>query len=124
MTYTNAQGQGLSWSDELGAVVVADLGSGIPPAVFYASVPGNLGENNVDSLVSSLQASALQPQPAGGGPPGDGGAPAATADDARSPPAAGGQRQRLELASNPSRFRLFTGKPRFTSAVAGGPRAT
>jgi hypothetical protein len=74
MTYTNVQGQGLSWNDEQGAVVVADLGTGVPPAVFYTSVPGNLGENNVDSLVSSLQVSApLQPS----GSPGDGGSPAA-----------------------------------------------
>jgi hypothetical protein len=65
VTYTNPQGQGLSWSDELGAVVVTDLGSGVAPAVFYTSIPGNLGEKNVDSLVSSLQVSA--PQQAGGG---------------------------------------------------------
>ncbi len=72
MTYTNTQGQGLSWNDELGAVVVADLGTGVAPAVFYTSVPGNLGEGNVDSLVSSLQVSAPQQQPGGGGSPGDG----------------------------------------------------
>ena len=88
MTYTNAQGQGLSWNDELGAVVVADLGSGMSPAVFYTSVPGDLGENNVDSLVSSLQVSALQQQPGGGGSPGDGGSPAP--GDGGSPAAGGG----------------------------------
>src|SRR5579875_4205106 len=69
ITYTDPQGQGLSWSDELGAVVVTDLGSGVAPAVFYTSITGNLGENNVESLVSSLQVSA-QPQP--GGSPGAG----------------------------------------------------
>jgi hypothetical protein len=57
ITYTNASGQGLSWSDELGAVVVADSGTGAAPAVFYVSIPGNLGETNVDTLVSSLQLS-------------------------------------------------------------------
>jgi hypothetical protein len=82
MTYTNAQAQGATWSDEQGAVVVADLGPGLAPAVFYVSIPGNLGENNVDSLVSSLQLTAVPPvsgSPAGGSPsggsptPGDGG---------------------------------------------------
>jgi len=72
MTYTNAQGQGLSWTDEQGTVVVADLGTGVAPAVFYASIPGNLGEGNVDTLVSSLQASAPAQEPGSGGSPGDG----------------------------------------------------
>ena len=63
VTYTNASGQGLSWSDEMGAVVVADSGTGAAPAVFYVSVPGNLGETNVDTLVSSLQLS-VTPQEA------------------------------------------------------------
>jgi Protein of unknown function (DUF2510) len=63
ITYTNASGQGLSWTDEMGAVVVADGGTGAAPAVFYVSVPGNLGETNVDTLVSSLQLS-VTPQEA------------------------------------------------------------
>ena len=63
VTYTNTSGQGLSWSDEMGAVVVADSGTGAAPAVFYVSVPGNLGESNVDTLVSSLQLS-VTPQEA------------------------------------------------------------
>jgi len=63
ITYTNASGQGLAWSDEMGAVVVADSGTGAAPAVFYVSVPGNLGETNVDTLVSSLQLS-VTPQEA------------------------------------------------------------
>jgi len=50
-------------------VVVADLGPGLAPAVFYVSIPGNLGENNVDSLVSSLQLTAV---PQGSGSPTDG----------------------------------------------------
>ena len=47
----------------MGAVVVADSGTGAAPAVFYVSVPGNLGESNVDTLVSSLQLS-VTPQEA------------------------------------------------------------
>jgi hypothetical protein len=69
MTYTNAQAQGATWTDEQGAVVVADLGPGLAPAVFYVSIPGNLGENNVDALVSSLQLTAVPPL---GGSPTDG----------------------------------------------------
>jgi hypothetical protein len=66
MTYTNPQP--MAWTNELGAVLVADLGTGAAPAVFYVSVPGNLDENNVDVLVSSLQVSAT-PTP-GGSPAG------------------------------------------------------
>ena len=82
VTYTNAQAQGATWNDEQGAVVVADLGQGLAPAVFYVSIPGNLGENNVDSLVSSLQVAAVtqgSASPTDGSPtdgspaPGDGG---------------------------------------------------
>jgi hypothetical protein len=36
-------------------VVVVDEGTGVALAVFYTSVPANLNENNVDTLVSSLQ---------------------------------------------------------------------
>ena len=59
VTYTNPQG--LAWTNEMGAVVVADPGTGAAPAVFYVSVPGNLNEDNVDTLVSSLQLTALPP---------------------------------------------------------------
>ena len=76
ITYTNPQGQGLSWNDELGAVVVADSGNGGAPAVFYVSIPGNLGESNVDTLVSSLQLTAVTPQQGGSPAPGGGGSPA------------------------------------------------
>ena len=78
VTYNDPQGQGLAFGDELGTVVVVDNGSGAAPAVFYASIPGNLGETNVDTLLSSLQL-AVTPQPsptspdATGSPPGDGG---------------------------------------------------
>jgi hypothetical protein len=68
MTYTNPQG--LAWTNELGAVVVIDEGTGIAPAVFYVSVPGNLNENNVDTLVSSLQLTV--PAQPGGSPGGQG----------------------------------------------------
>ena len=85
VTYTNAQGQGLTWTDEQGVVVVADLGTGVAPAVFYASIPGNLGEGNADKLVSSLQASAPAQQPGGGGSPGDGSGGSPAAGDGGSP---------------------------------------
>jgi Protein of unknown function (DUF2510) len=71
MTYPQAQQEGLQWTDEEGAVVVADLGAMIPPAVFFVSVPGNLGVTNVDSLVSSLKLT-VPALPGGGGSPGDG----------------------------------------------------
>lgn len=76
ITYNDPQGQGLSWNDEQGAVVVVDSGSGLTPAVFYTSIPGNLNESNVDSLVSSLQFSVPQGisgSPAGGSPAPGGG---------------------------------------------------
>jgi hypothetical protein len=54
ITYTDPSSAGATWTAEEGAVVVADRNSGNEPAVFYASVPSNLGMTNVDSLVSSL----------------------------------------------------------------------
>lgn len=86
MTYTNPQG--LAWSNELGAVVVADEGTGVAPAVFYTSVPANLNENNVDTLVSSLQLT-TPAQP--GSPPATGspGSPGAGSPGAGSPAPAG-----------------------------------
>jgi hypothetical protein len=57
MTYPDAAGQGLAWSTESGAVVVVDRGAGQAPAVFFASVPSNLGTSDVSKLVSSLQLS-------------------------------------------------------------------
>jgi hypothetical protein len=57
MNYTAAASEGLHWSSELGAVVVVDRGTGDAPAVFYASVPANLGTANVTALISSLRLS-------------------------------------------------------------------
>jgi len=55
MTYPNAGGQGLAFSSEASAVVVVDRGAGRAPAVFYASVPSNLGASEVKTLIHSLR---------------------------------------------------------------------
>jgi hypothetical protein len=55
MTYTNAAAQGATWTTEQGAVVVADTGTGNAPVVFFTSIPANLNEGEVTTLVSSLQ---------------------------------------------------------------------
>jgi hypothetical protein len=55
MDYPDGASQGLTWSSELGAVVLVDLGAGQAPAVFYVSVPASLGSQNVSRLVSSLR---------------------------------------------------------------------
>jgi hypothetical protein len=60
VSYTNPA-QGATWTDEQAAVVVVDTGTGNTPAVFFASVPGNLDETNVATLVASLQLSAVPP---------------------------------------------------------------
>ncbi len=52
--YPDGASQGLTWSTELGAVVVVDRGPGQFPAVFYVSVPANLSTRNVATLLSSL----------------------------------------------------------------------
>jgi hypothetical protein len=57
MNYQNGASQGLTWSTELGAVVVVDRGSTEAPAVFYASVPANLGTQKVAALLGSLRMS-------------------------------------------------------------------
>jgi hypothetical protein len=57
VTYPDAAGEGLAWTSEAGAVVLVDRGPGRAPAVFYASVPDNLGPSDVATLVSSLQLS-------------------------------------------------------------------
>ncbi len=57
MTYPDAAGEGLNWTTELGAVVVVDRGAGDAPAVFYVSVPSNLGTANVTVLIDSLRLS-------------------------------------------------------------------
>jgi hypothetical protein len=55
MTYPDATSLGLPWSTEAGAVVVVDRGSGSAPAVFYVSVPSNLGTSAVGTLIGSLE---------------------------------------------------------------------
>jgi hypothetical protein len=57
MNYTDGASQGLTWSTELGAVVVVDRGAGQFPAVFYVSVPASLGTQNVATFLSSLRIS-------------------------------------------------------------------
>lgn len=54
MDYPKGASQGLTWNTELGAVVVADRGPTLAPAVFYVSVPASLGFPNVDMLIDSL----------------------------------------------------------------------
>ena len=58
MTYPGAASEGLAWTSEVGAAVVVDRGPGLVPAVFYVSVPSNLGAGNVGILISSLRLSA------------------------------------------------------------------
>jgi hypothetical protein len=83
-TYPNAASMGLPFNSEEGAVVVTDQGAGLPPAVFFVSVPSNLGVSEVDSLVTSLTLTVTQPtapaptdtpsfQPSGGQVDGGGG---------------------------------------------------
>jgi len=55
MTYPAASSEGLAWTSEAGAVVLIDRGAGQAPAVFYASVPSNLGTDAVGTLISSLR---------------------------------------------------------------------
>jgi hypothetical protein len=57
MTYPDAASEGLAWTSEAGAVVVVDRGAGRAPAVFYASVPSNLGASDVSTLLNSLRLS-------------------------------------------------------------------
>jgi hypothetical protein len=57
MSYPDGASQGLTWTTELGAVVVVDRGSGQFPGVFYVSVPASVGLQNVGTFLSSLRAS-------------------------------------------------------------------
>ena len=57
MDYTDGASQGLTWTTELGAVVVVDRGAGQFPGVFYVSVPASLGTQNVAAFLSSLRVS-------------------------------------------------------------------
>ncbi|HEX4834085.1 MAG TPA: hypothetical protein VH478_23675 [Trebonia sp.] len=85
-TYPDAATMGLPFNSEEAAVVVIDQGTGLPPGVFFASVPSNLGVSWVDSLVGSLQMTVTQasttPPPTAPAPPADTTTPAA-------PPAGG-----------------------------------
>jgi len=58
MTYPDAASEGLAWTSEAGAVVLVDRGADQAPAVFYASVPNDLGISDVSTLVGSLQLTA------------------------------------------------------------------
>ncbi len=55
MDYTDGASQGLTWTTELGAVVVVDRGAGQFPAVFYVSVPASLGTQKVATFLRSLR---------------------------------------------------------------------
>jgi hypothetical protein len=57
MKYPDGASQGLTWSSELGAVVVIDRGVLQAPTVFYVSVPANLGTRHVTTLIDSLRLS-------------------------------------------------------------------
>jgi hypothetical protein len=60
ITYPDGASQGLTWTTELGVVVVVDRGTAQAPAVFYVSVPATLGVPNVDVLVDSLAIASAQ----------------------------------------------------------------
>ena len=57
MNYSDGASQGLTWTTELGAVVVVDRGAHQFPAVFYVSVPASLGTLKVATFLLSLQVS-------------------------------------------------------------------
>jgi hypothetical protein len=57
MNYSDGASQGLTWSTELGAVIVVDHGVLHAPGVFYVSMPANLGTQNVTTLIGSLRLS-------------------------------------------------------------------
>jgi hypothetical protein len=57
MTYPAAGSEGLAWTSEAGAVVLVDRGADQAPALFYVSVPSNLGTSAVGILLSSLRLS-------------------------------------------------------------------
>jgi Protein of unknown function (DUF2510) len=54
ITYPDPSSVGATWSTEEGEVVVVDRGAGNQPAVFYESVPANLGTGDVAALANSL----------------------------------------------------------------------
>jgi hypothetical protein len=54
VSYNNSTDQGATWTDERAVVVVVDNGTG-QPAVFFTSIPATLNEDNISTLLSSLQ---------------------------------------------------------------------
>jgi hypothetical protein len=58
MAYPDAGYDGLAWTSEAGVVVLVDRGADQAPAVFYASVPDDLGISDISTLVDSLQLTA------------------------------------------------------------------
>jgi hypothetical protein len=54
--YAADPGQGVTWTSELGAVVVIDRGTDRVPSVFYVSVPDDVGTSAVGTLLGSLRA--------------------------------------------------------------------
>ena len=57
MNYPDGASQGLTWSTELGALVIVDRGADQFPAVFYVSVPASLGTQNVAMFLLTLRVS-------------------------------------------------------------------
>jgi hypothetical protein len=55
VTYPDGASQGLTWATEPGALVVVDRGPDHIPAVFYVSVPDNVGTDGVGTLIRSLR---------------------------------------------------------------------
>ncbi|MFI6598175.1 DUF2510 domain-containing protein [Nonomuraea sp. NPDC050536] len=47
--------KGYKWNTENGAIVLMDRGEGERPAIFYMSVPDNLGTNVVEQVLASLK---------------------------------------------------------------------
>jgi hypothetical protein len=57
ISYPDAAAENLTWTSEAGAVVIVDRGAGQEPAVFYTSVPSDLGTSVVSTLIGSLRLS-------------------------------------------------------------------
>jgi hypothetical protein len=55
VSYYPDTGQGVTWSSELGAVVVVDRGPDHVPALFYVSVPDKFNTTDVNTLIRSLR---------------------------------------------------------------------
>jgi hypothetical protein len=67
LDYPDAASLGLAFTSEDAVVVVIDRGSQLPPVVFFASVPGNLGATQAVALVSSLTLTLPKPAAPSGG---------------------------------------------------------